>query len=153
MALRQGKTSPAPKKEWRRDDSSLRTIRDQLCAYFAGELCEFDLPIRMAGTPFQRLVWQGLRTIPYGVTISYAELARRVGHPGAARAVGAANGRNPIGIVVPCHRVIGADGTLTGYGGGLDRKQWLLEHEASVLARQNRAHPAKQRVESGLKTA
>jgi methylated-DNA-[protein]-cysteine S-methyltransferase len=137
MAQNHGKPALPPRPEWRRDDSALRTIRDQLCAFFAGELRTFDVPIRMVGTPFQRLVWQGLLTIPFGATISYAELARRVGHPGAARAVGAANGRNPVAIVVPCHRVIGADGTLTGYGGGLDRKQWLLEHEASVFGKQN----------------
>ncbi len=107
--------------------------RDQLRAYFAGELRTFELPLRMAGTPYQRLAWNGLLTIPFGATISYAEQARRIGRPGAARAVGSANGRNPISIVVPCHRVIGADGTLTGYGGGLDRKEWLLRHEASVL--------------------
>jgi methylated-DNA-[protein]-cysteine S-methyltransferase len=153
MPLRGGKAAPGPKPHWRRDDASLRTIREQLGAYFAGELREFEVPIRMAGTPFQRLVWEGLRTIPYGVTISYAELARRVGHPGAARAIGAANGRNPIGIVVPCHRVIGADGTLTGYGGGLDRKQWLLEHESSVLRRPITAHPTQRSVASGLKRA
>jgi methylated-DNA-[protein]-cysteine S-methyltransferase len=153
MALRQGKSAPAPKPEWQRDDAGLGTIRAQLCAYFAGELCEFDLPLRMAGTPFQRLVWEGLRTITYGVTISYAELARRVGHPGSARAVGAANGRNPIGIVVPCHRVIGADGTLTGYGGGLERKQWLLEHESSVLRRHNGAPAAQRRVAMAVSTA
>ena len=109
-------------------------VRQQLDAYFAGELQTFDLPLHMAGTPFQKQVWQGLLTIPYGTTISYAELARRIGRPGASRAVGAANGRNPIGIIVPCHRVIGANGTLTGYGGGLDRKEWLIAHEAGALS-------------------
>lgn len=104
-------------------------------AYFAGELQAFDLPLNMIGTDFQRVVWRELARIPYGEIISYAELARRVDRPGAARAVGAANGRNPISIVVPCHRVIGANGTLTGYGGGLDRKEWLLRHEARVLGR------------------
>ena len=93
----------------------------------------------MPGTPFQRLVWDGLRAIPYGSTLSYAELARRIGRPGASRAVGSANGRNPISIVVPCHRVIAADGTLGGYGGGLDRKEWLLELETSVVGENNRA--------------
>jgi methylated-DNA-[protein]-cysteine S-methyltransferase len=88
----------------------------------------------MAGTPFQKQVWQGLLEIPYGTTISYAELARRIGRPGASRAVGAANGRNPIGIIVPCHRVIAANGTLGGYGGGLDRKEWLISHEAAAVA-------------------
>lgn len=104
-------------------------------AYFAGELQAFDVPLNMAGTDFQRVVWRELRNIGYGEIISYAELARRVDRPGAARAVGAANGRNPISIIVPCHRVIGADGTLTGYGGGLDRKEWLLRHEVDVLAK------------------
>jgi methylated-DNA-[protein]-cysteine S-methyltransferase len=126
-------TPPPPQPGWVRDDPALRAARDQLRAYFAGELRVFDLPLRIDGTAFQRLVWEELTRIPFGVTISYAEQARRMGYPGAARAVGAANGRNPIGIVVPCHRVIGADGTLTGYGGGLDRKRWLLEHEASAL--------------------
>src|SRR5262249_7022034 len=109
--------------------------------FFAGELRTFDLPLGMHGTPFQKQVWQGLLTIPYGTTMSYAQLAARIGRPGASRAVGAANGKNPIGIIVPCHRVIGANGTLTGYGGGLDRKQWLLTHEANVLARQDRFNP------------
>ena len=91
---------------------------------------EFDLPLAAAGTDFQRQVWSELRRIPYGTTISYGELARRIGNPQASRAVGLANGRNPISIIVPCHRVIGATGTLTGYGGGLERKRWLLDHEA-----------------------
>ena len=130
MALQHGKPAPSPKPEWQRDDAALLLARQQLDAYFEGDLQYFDLPLHMAGTPFQKQVWQGLLTIPYGTTISYAELARRIGRPGASRAVGAANGRNPIGIIVPCHRVIGADGTLTGYGGGLDRKEWLISHEA-----------------------
>ncbi len=108
---------------------TLASARDQLAAYFAGERREFDLPLAPAGTPFQRRVWAELRKIPYGGTISYGELARRLGDPAASRAVGAANGRNPISIVVPCHRVIGANGSLTGYGGGLERKRWLLELE------------------------
>jgi O-6-methylguanine DNA methyltransferase len=103
-----------------------------LAAYFRGTLLQFELPLRMPGTPFQQKVWEELRAIPYGETISYMELARRIGHPGASRAVGSANGRNPISIVVPCHRVIAADGTLGGYGGGLDRKEWLLQHETAV---------------------
>ncbi|MET7493892.1 methylated-DNA--[protein]-cysteine S-methyltransferase [Streptomyces sp900116325] len=104
------------------------TIR-QLDAYFAGELREFDLPLHLDGTPFQRTVWEQLRQIPYGQTRSYGELADRLGKPGASRAVGLANGKNPVGIIVPCHRVIGASGSLTGYGGGLDRKQRLLAFE------------------------
>ncbi|MDX3053702.1 methylated-DNA--[protein]-cysteine S-methyltransferase [Streptomyces sp. NE06-03E] len=101
----------------------------QLDAYFAGELTEFDLPLHLHGTPFQRSVWAELRRIPYGETRSYGELAELLGKPGASRAVGLANGKNPIGIIVPCHRVIGASGGLTGYGGGLERKQRLLSFE------------------------
>ena len=126
------------------------TVRDQLRAYFAGELLEFELPLRMKGTEFQRLVWKELTNIPFGTTISYAEQARRIGRPGAARAVGAANGRNPISIVVPCHRVIGANGTLTGYGGGLDRKQWLLDHEAILIGREKKTHSVKAKVAACL---
>ncbi|GAA2925375.1 MULTISPECIES: methylated-DNA--[protein]-cysteine S-methyltransferase [Streptomycetaceae] len=101
----------------------------QLDAYFAGELTEFDLPLRLDGTPFQRSVWAELERIPYGETRSYGELAQCLGKPGASRAVGLANGKNPVGIIVPCHRVVGASGSLTGYGGGLDRKQRLLAFE------------------------
>jgi methylated-DNA-[protein]-cysteine S-methyltransferase len=104
-----------------------------LRAYFAGALAAIeDLPVEAAGTPFQRAVWRTLREIPCGATISYGELARRIGRPGAVRAVGLANGANPVGVVVPCHRVIGADGSLTGYGGGLERKRWLLAHEGAA---------------------
>jgi methylated-DNA-[protein]-cysteine S-methyltransferase len=117
--------------DYRRDDRGLAYAVEQLNAYFAGELQDFDLPTTMHGTEFQRRVWAALCEIPYGETISYGELARGVGNPKASRAVGLANGRNPVAIVVPCHRVIGADGSLTGYGGGLERKVWLLEHEAS----------------------
>jgi len=105
----------------------------QLTAYFEGNLSDFDLPLSMQGTPFQQRVWDELTRIPYGTTISYGELARRIGNANASRAVGLANGRNPISIIVPCHRVIGANGTLTGYGGGLPRKAALLYFEASVL--------------------
>jgi methylated-DNA-[protein]-cysteine S-methyltransferase len=101
----------------------------QLGEYFAGTRREFDLPLRSQGTPFQTRVWRELVEIPYGQTLSYGELAQRIDKPSASRAVGLANGRNPISIVVPCHRVIGADGSLTGYGGGLERKRWLLAHE------------------------
>ncbi len=104
---------------------TLRQLRD----YFQGTRREFDLPLRLHGTAFQRRVWDALTEIPYGATWSYGELARRIDNPNASRAVGLANGRNPISIVVPCHRVIGADGSLTGYGGGLERKRWLLAHE------------------------
>jgi methylated-DNA-[protein]-cysteine S-methyltransferase len=106
-------------------------LTDAMDAYFAGELAAIDmLPVQTAGTPFQREVWRELRRISCGATISYAQLADRIGRPSAVRAVGLANGSNPVGIVVPCHRVIGSNGSLTGYGGGLERKRWLLEHES-----------------------
>jgi methylated-DNA-[protein]-cysteine S-methyltransferase len=108
----------------------------QLAAYFAGRLTEFTLPLAPAGTPFQRRVWAGLQAIPYGETWSYGHLASKIGNPTAARAVGLANGRNPIAVVIPCHRVIGSDGSLTGYGGGLDRKRYLLDLEASIRPQQ-----------------
>jgi methylated-DNA-[protein]-cysteine S-methyltransferase len=102
-------------------------------SYFKGDIAVIDtLPVETTGTPFQRSVWQALRKIRSGTTISYAELALRIGNPRAVRAAGLANGQNPIGIVVPCHRVIGSNGTLTGYGGGLPRKKWLLEHEGAL---------------------
>jgi methylated-DNA-[protein]-cysteine S-methyltransferase len=110
--------------------------------YFEGELTAIDkLPVKTAGTPFQLEVWRALRKIPCGTTVSYAHLAEEIGRPAAVRAVGLANGSNPIGVVVPCHRVIGADGALTGYGGGIERKRWLLEHEAvaSMTQRKQRA--------------
>ncbi len=106
----------------------------QLDEYFAGDRREFDLPLVPLGSEFQRRVWDGLLEIPYGETISYGELAREIGRPAAARAVGMANGQNPISIVIPCHRVIGADGALTGYAGGVERKRLLLEHESATLA-------------------
>ncbi|WP_329379345.1 methylated-DNA--[protein]-cysteine S-methyltransferase [Streptomyces sp. NBC_01716] len=106
-------------------------VIDQLDEYFAGERTEFDLPLRLHGTPFQRSVWEQLLTIPYGETRSYGQLAGALGKSGASRAVGLANGKNPVGIIVPCHRVIGSTGGLTGYGGGLDRKQRLLVFEGA----------------------
>ncbi|MEU3244086.1 MULTISPECIES: methylated-DNA--[protein]-cysteine S-methyltransferase [unclassified Streptomyces] len=112
-----------------RDDTLLPEVKRQLTAYFAGDLKEFDLPMRLAGTPFQRSVWEQLVRIPYGEIRSYGELADALGNPKASRAVGLANGRNPVGVIVPCHRVVGADGSLTGYGGGLDRKRRLLDFE------------------------
>jgi methylated-DNA-[protein]-cysteine S-methyltransferase len=111
-------------------------VRDQLEAYFAGHRTEFDITLDLDGaTPFRRSVWSALLGIPYGETVSYGELARRLGLPTAARAVGAANGSNPISIIVPCHRVIGSTGDLTGYAGGLERKRYLLRHEADVTSR------------------
>jgi methylated-DNA-[protein]-cysteine S-methyltransferase len=121
---------PKPEPGWEPDGAELEAVAAQLQAYFAGELQEFDLPLAPQGTEFQKKVWRELCRIPFGETISYGELARRIGQPTACRAVGLANGRNPIAIIVPCHRVIGADGSLTGYGGGIDRKKWLLGHEA-----------------------
>lgn len=107
----------------------------RLTAYFAGDLAALeDLPVRTNGTPFQRTVWQALRAIPAGATTSYGDLAARLGKPSASRAVGLANGANPVAIVVPCHRVIGGDGDLTGYAGGLARKRWLLAHEGAIAA-------------------
>jgi methylated-DNA-[protein]-cysteine S-methyltransferase len=114
----------------------------QLREYFAGERTEFTLELAPAGTEFQQRAWRALLDIPFGGTASYAQQARRIGSPAAVRAVGAANGRNPIPIVVPCHRVVGADGSLTGFGGGLEAKRLLLEHEARVLAGRQRAEPA-----------
>ncbi|MFI6333825.1 methylated-DNA--[protein]-cysteine S-methyltransferase [Streptomyces sp. NPDC050535] len=116
----------------RDDDALFDEVSDQLASYFAGELKEFDLPLRLDGTLFQQGVWEQLRTIPYGETRSYGELAANLGNLGASRAVGLANGKNPIGIIVPCHRVVGANGSLTGYGGGLDRKQRLLDFESGA---------------------
>lgn len=117
-----------------RNDAAFREARAQLQAYFDGQLTAFDLELSSHGTAFQRSVWRALCTIRYGETESYGGLARRVGSPSASRAVGLANGKNPISIIVPCHRVIGADGSLTGYGGGMERKKWLLEHERRVAA-------------------
>jgi methylated-DNA-[protein]-cysteine S-methyltransferase len=124
---------PQPEPDWQRDERKFAAVCEQLAAYFDGALCEFSLPLEPQGTHFQKHVWRELLRIPYGETISYGELARRIGQPNASRAVGRANGQNPISIINPCHRVIGADGTLTGYGGGLDRKQRLLELEETAL--------------------
>ena len=125
-----------------RPPSSAERVLDdavrQLDAYFAGELREFDLPLRPHGTPFQIAVWSALREVPYGETRSYADIARRIGRPTAVRAVGRANGQNPLAIVVPCHRVIGTDGSLTGYAGGLDMKRALLDLEAGTHTRARR---------------
>ncbi|WFF43018.1 methylated-DNA--[protein]-cysteine S-methyltransferase [Salinicola endophyticus] len=117
-----------------RPSALTRHCAQQLDAYFAGELTHFDLPLAPAGTDFQRQVWQALTRIGFGETRSYAEQAQAIGRPSATRAVGAANGRNPLAIVVPCHRVIGANGRLTGYAGGLERKRWLLAHEGHAIA-------------------
>ena len=115
--------------------AAVREAAAQLHAYFAGTLRRFDLPLAFAGTDFQRMVWNHLRTIPFGATTTYGAIAQTIGRPQAMRAVGAANGANPIPIVVPCHRVIGANGALTGFGGGIGVKRWLLDHEARVAGR------------------
>jgi methylated-DNA-[protein]-cysteine S-methyltransferase len=120
-------------ESWTRDDGRFSEERRQLREYFAGRRTTFDLPLALEGNPFEQRVWAALQTIPFGTTTTYGELAARLGAPDAARAVGAANGSNPIAIVVPCHRVIGARGKLTGYGGGLDRKRALLAHEGAIL--------------------
>ena len=110
----------------------LRKLTEELDAYFAGKLRKFTVPLKAKGTPFRKKVWDALLTIPYGETISYKELARRIDNPKAIRAVGGANHHNPISIIIPCHRVIGANGKLVGYGGGMDVKEFLLEHEKRV---------------------
>ncbi|MGI5429702.1 methylated-DNA--[protein]-cysteine S-methyltransferase [Streptomyces sp. CA-179760] len=115
-----------------RDDTLFGEAEEQLEAYFAGELKEFTVELRLTGTPFQRTVWERLSRIPYGETRAYGQLAATLGTPTASRAVGLANGRNPVGIIVPCHRVLGANGSLTGYGGGLDRKRRLLQFESGA---------------------
>ena len=134
LYMEQSRDGQAVGASWKRDPGPFREASRQLQAYFEGGLERFDLPISPRGTEFQRVVWASLESIRFGERISYGELARRIWRPGAGRAVGHANARNPIGIIVPCHRVIGAGGSLTGYGGGLGRKRWLLEHEASLVS-------------------
>jgi methylated-DNA-[protein]-cysteine S-methyltransferase len=130
---------PTDRAGWMEDDGQgpagglLARVRQQLTEYFDGTRTTFDLPLEALGSVFEHRVWNALRTIPYGVTLSYGELARRLGDVNATRAVGAANGKNPIPIIVPCHRVVGTKGELTGFGGGLDRKRWLLEHEGVLM--------------------
>lgn len=119
---------------WTRRAEPFARVRAQLDEYFAGRRRHFDIPLRPTGSPFELSVWQALQEIPYGATASYGAVAARIGRPGSPRAVGAANGRNPIAVIIPCHRVIGADGSLTGYGGGLERKRLLLDLEAGLLA-------------------
>ena len=127
----EGRHPTPPEDSWVLDGRAFREPAAQLRAYFDGKLREFDLPLVPKGTEFQLEVWSALLQIPYGTTISYAELARRIAKPKAMRAVGAANGRNPLAIVVPCHRVIGSNGSLTGYGGGMRNKEYLLALEGS----------------------
>jgi methylated-DNA-[protein]-cysteine S-methyltransferase len=138
IAFAEGRTRPVVNPSWIdltgiRGGALLREPVRQLDAFFGGELRDFDLPLKPKGTAFQQRVWKLLREIPFGETISYGELARRTGNPAASRAVGLANGSNPIAIVIPCHRVIGSNGKLTGYGGGLANKRWLIDFERSQL--------------------
>jgi methylated-DNA-[protein]-cysteine S-methyltransferase len=126
----------APESAGRHDVKRCASVREQLAAYFEGALREFSLDLAPNGTPFQQAVWREVARIPFGQTVSYGEVARRLGKPEASRAVGLANGANPIAIVIPCHRVIGADGSLAGYGGGLERKRWLLRHEGALAPQQ-----------------
>ncbi len=140
ISFLQGRDAIQPGPDWHEDPHPFGETIAQLRAYFAGELREFTLVLAPDGTSFQRRVWDVLRAIPYGTTTSYGEIARRIGKPRAVRAVGAANGRNPVPIVVPCHRVIGSDGRLTGYGGGLHVKEALLALERSVIERSRSIH-------------
>ena len=121
---------PQTNSDWKKSETEFKEVKKQLRAYFARELQDFDLPILMYGTEFQRKAWQALQKIPYGKTVSYLDQAKAIKSPKAVRAIGLANGKNPISIIVPCHRVIGSNGKLTGYGGGIERKRWLLEHES-----------------------
>ena len=129
VSFQEGKSPLTPALDWQRDDEVWATAVSQLTAYFAGELQTFDLPLAPQGTPFQQEVWAHLQTIPYGRTITYSAIAQELGNPKSSRAVGAANGRNPIAIIIPCHRVIGSNGKLTGYAGGLKFKEALLSLE------------------------
>ncbi|HET7370075.1 MAG TPA: methylated-DNA--[protein]-cysteine S-methyltransferase [Gammaproteobacteria bacterium] len=134
ISFKTGRHVRQPDADWRQDEAPLRETMRQLGEYFAGERRDFDLPLQPVGTTFQQSVWQALRAIPYGETESYGALAKRIGKPKAVRAVGASNGVNPLPIVLPCHRVIGANGSLTGYGGGLEVKQKLLALERGERA-------------------
>lgn len=133
LSFASSRRAKAPERDWEENRAPFAEVIRQLGGYFAGERNEFDVPLIMEGTEFQLRVWRVLRTIPYGETWSYAELARRIGTPSAVRAVGAANGSNPIPIIVPCHRVIGSNGDLTGFGGGLPIKKKLLALESKQL--------------------
>lgn len=132
LAFPEGDDPAAPGADWRRAPGAFADLRRALAAYFAGEAHAFDIALRPQGTPFQQTVWRALQDIPYGATRSYGAVARAIGAPAACRAVGAANGRNPIPILIPCHRVIGAQGALTGFGGGLSRKAFLLRLESAA---------------------
>jgi methylated-DNA-[protein]-cysteine S-methyltransferase len=150
--------APLQDAAWVQDEARFAEAPRQVTEYFAGSRTRFNLPLSFDGTPFQRRVWEALREIPYGETITYAELAARIGSPNACRAVGGANAKNPLSVVLPCHRVIGSDGSLTGYAGGEERKRWLLDFErrnlASALARPARGSarqvPVEQRAPTTL---
>jgi methylated-DNA-[protein]-cysteine S-methyltransferase len=129
----EGRKPMSVRPGWTPASEPFGAVRAQLDEYFAGARTTFEVPLAMAGTPFQLRVWSALQEIPYGETVSYGEIARRVGEPSAARAVGLANGSNPVSVIVPCHRVIGSSGKLTGYGGGLERKRALLDLERGLL--------------------
>lgn len=144
VSFASGRRAFGPKPGWIRAEEPFAEAKRQLAAYFAGELRRFELPLTFAGTDFQNRVWKTLQRIPYGETRSYGWLAREIGSPAASRAVGAANGANPLPIVVPCHRVIGANGALTGFGGGIETKRFLLTLEESVSRRgRDRAVPGR----------
>jgi methylated-DNA-[protein]-cysteine S-methyltransferase len=136
LHMQEGRTAVTVRGGWKAVDEPFAELRSQLAEYFAGRRRSFELSLEMRGNPFDERVWRALQEIRYGETVSYGEIARRIGEPSASRAVGVANARNPIAVVVPCHRVIGADGSLTGYGGGLERKRLLLDLEAGVLSLQ-----------------
>jgi O-6-methylguanine DNA methyltransferase len=133
LSMQHGRHPVAVNPSWERREEPFAAVREQLAEYFDGDRRTFDVPLELAGNPFEVRVWHALCEIPYGETVSYGELAKAIDEPAAARAVGLANSRNPIAVIVPCHRVIGADGSLTGYGGGLERKRLLLDLEAGVL--------------------
>ena len=133
LYMQDGNRPFRPRATWQRDDSAFADAREQLAEYFRGERQEFDIPLALNGSDYQLRVWRALQKIPYGETTSYGEIAKRIGDPTGARAVGWANGSNRIAIIVPCHRVIGANGKLVGYGGGLDNKRLLLDLEAGAV--------------------
>jgi methylated-DNA-[protein]-cysteine S-methyltransferase len=133
LSMQGGRRPLAIGAGWQRTDDAFGTVRSQLRQYFSGWRQTFELELELTGSPFELTVWNALREIPYGTTTSYGALAQQIGHPSAARAVGLANGRNPVAVIIPCHRVIGADGSLTGFGGGLERKRFLLDLETGVL--------------------
>ena len=129
IEFQHGKRPVNIEADWQHNGATLKEAKRQLQAYLQGDLSHFDLPLQLRGTDFQKQVWQALQSIPYGETISYQSLAQHIGRPKAMRAVGSANGKNSLCIVIPCHRVIGSNGSLTGYAGGVEIKRWLLQHE------------------------